>query len=77
MGRVSKILKIRKSLVQNGGPKPHRKFQYSSSIRKRLKIRKTENCEKEESRHPKSNFGAFQNLTETSILNILTRTFLQ
>ena len=31
------ISKIRKSLIQNGGPSPHRKCQHSSSIRKCLK----------------------------------------
>ena len=33
------ISKIRKSLIKNGGPNPHPKFQHSSLIRKYLKIR--------------------------------------
>ena len=32
------ITKIRKSLIQRGGPNRHQKFQHSSSIRKYLKI---------------------------------------
>ena len=32
------ISKIPKSLIQNGSPNPHPKFQHSSSIRKCLKI---------------------------------------
>ena len=35
------ILKIRKSLIQNGGPNSHRKFLHSSSIRKLLKTDST------------------------------------
>ena len=31
--------KIERSLIQNGDPNPHRKFQHSSSIKKYVKIR--------------------------------------
>jgi len=44
--RGALISKIRKSLIQIDGPKPHRKFQHSSSIRKCLKIGRTEMREK-------------------------------
>ena len=41
-GQRDPISKNRKSLIQNGGLNPHRKFQHSSSIRKCLKIGRTE-----------------------------------
>ena len=37
-GAGDPITKIRKGVIQNGCPNPHRKFQHSSSIRKSLKI---------------------------------------
>ena len=37
-GRGAQFKKKLKSLIQNGGPNPHQKFQHSSSIGKRLKI---------------------------------------
>ena len=30
--RGTRFQKLKKSLIQNGGPNPHRKFQHSSSL---------------------------------------------
>ena len=40
-GQGNPLSKIQKSLIQNGGPNPHRKFQHSNLIRRCLKIRET------------------------------------
>ena len=64
-----------RSLIQNGGPNPHRKFQHSSSIRKCSEIGGIEM--REEKIYPRSKFGDFQSAIKTSIIDILTRRFLQ
>ena len=67
-----------KSWRQNANPKWHQKFQHFSSIRKCLKIERTDSEEKEEEerRQTRSIFCPFKSAIKTSIMDILAHNFL-